>query len=65
MGGAHTQTITNNNPGMFSYIGVFSMGNNEHGSAEPKCCKDRGGENSEAQILKIAVTSSTGSPAEG
>ncbi len=26
MGGGHTQTITNNNPGMFSYIGVFSMG---------------------------------------
>jgi len=26
MGGAHTQTITNNNPGMFKYIGVFSMG---------------------------------------
>lgn len=26
MGGAHTQTITNNNPGMFGYIGVFSMG---------------------------------------
>ena len=26
MGGAHTQTITNNNPGFFSYIGVFSMG---------------------------------------
>ncbi len=26
MGGAHTQTITNNNPGVFSYIGVFSMG---------------------------------------
>jgi len=26
MGGAHTQTITNNYPGMFSYIGVFSMG---------------------------------------
>jgi len=26
MGGAHTQTITNNNPGAFSYIGVFSMG---------------------------------------
>jgi enterochelin esterase family protein len=26
MGGAHTQTITNDNPGMFSYIGVFSMG---------------------------------------
>jgi enterochelin esterase-like enzyme len=26
MGGAHTQTITNDNPGMFNYIGVFSMG---------------------------------------
>ena len=26
MGGGHTQTITNDNPGIFSYIGVFSMG---------------------------------------
>ncbi|HPR13515.1 MAG TPA: alpha/beta hydrolase-fold protein [Bacteroidales bacterium] len=26
MGGMHTQTITNNNPGVFGYIGVFSMG---------------------------------------
>jgi enterochelin esterase family protein len=26
MGGAHTQTITFNNPGMFDYIGVYSMG---------------------------------------
>lgn len=26
MGGAQTQTITNDNPEMFSYIGVFSMG---------------------------------------
>ncbi len=26
MGGANTQTITNDNPGMFGYIGVFSMG---------------------------------------
>lgn len=26
MGGAHTQTITFDNPGMFGYIGVFSMG---------------------------------------
>jgi enterochelin esterase family protein len=26
MGGAHTQTITNNNPDLFTYIGVFSMG---------------------------------------
>ena len=26
MGGGHTITITNNNPGVFSYIGVFSAG---------------------------------------
>jgi enterochelin esterase-like enzyme len=26
MGGMHTQTITNDNPGVFGYIGVFSMG---------------------------------------
>jgi enterochelin esterase family protein len=26
MGGMQTQTITNDNPEMFSYIGVFSMG---------------------------------------
>jgi enterochelin esterase family protein len=26
MGGMQTQTITNDNPGMFSYVGVFSMG---------------------------------------
>ena len=26
MGGMHTQNITNDNPGMFGYIGVFSMG---------------------------------------
>ncbi len=26
MGGAQTQNITNDNPGMFGYIGVFSMG---------------------------------------
>jgi enterochelin esterase family protein len=26
MGGMHTQTITNDNPGTFGYIGVFSMG---------------------------------------
>ncbi|HSL86031.1 MAG TPA: alpha/beta hydrolase-fold protein [Bacteroidales bacterium] len=26
MGGMHTQTITNDNPGLFGYIGVYSMG---------------------------------------
>lgn len=34
MGGAHTQTITNDNPGMFSYIGVFSMGLMNPGSRD-------------------------------
>jgi enterochelin esterase-like enzyme len=32
MGGMQTQTITNDNPGMFSYIGVFSMGIMNFGS---------------------------------
>lgn len=44
MGGGHTQTITNNNPGMFSYIGVYSMGimnmGQQNGDAE-KLQKER------------------------
>lgn len=35
MGGMHTQTITNDNPGMFSYIGVFSMGIMSFGNQNP------------------------------
>jgi enterochelin esterase-like enzyme len=35
MGGMHTQTITNDNPGMFSYIGVFSMGIMNFGQQDP------------------------------
>ena len=35
MGGGHTQTITNNNPGMFGYIGVFSMGIMNMGPRNP------------------------------
>ena len=35
MGGMHTQTITNDNPGMFSYIGVFSMGIMSFGQQSP------------------------------
>jgi hypothetical protein len=26
MGGGHTLAVTNNNPGVFAYIGVFSSG---------------------------------------
>lgn len=36
MGGMHTQTITNDNPGMFSYIGVFSMGIMSFGQQTPE-----------------------------
>lgn len=35
MGGGHTQTITNNNPGMFGYIGVYSMGIMNMGQQNP------------------------------
>ncbi len=35
MGGGHTQTITNNNPGMFGYIGVYSMGIMTMGQQNP------------------------------
>lgn len=36
MGGMHTQTITNDNPKMFSYIGVFSMGIMSFGPQSPE-----------------------------
>jgi len=36
MGGAHTQTITNNNPGMFGFIGVYSMGIMSFGQQDPE-----------------------------
>jgi enterochelin esterase-like enzyme len=39
MGGGHTQTITNNNPGMFGYIGVFSMGIMNMGPQNPDAAK--------------------------
>jgi enterochelin esterase-like enzyme len=39
MGGGHTQTITNDNPGMFSYIGVFSMGIMNMGRQEQDAAK--------------------------
>jgi len=41
MGGAHTQTITNNNPGMFNYIGVYSMGSGALVSRIPKLLQGR------------------------
>ena len=35
MGGGHTLAATNNNPGMFAYIGVFSSGPRPCNSARP------------------------------
>lgn len=39
MGGGHTQTITGNNPGLFGYIGVFSMGIMNMGPQNPDAAK--------------------------
>ena len=39
MGGGQTQTMTNNNPGMFGYIGVFSMGIMSFGPQGPDAAK--------------------------
>jgi enterochelin esterase-like enzyme len=39
MGGMHTQTITNDNPGMFGYIGVYSMGIMSFGVSDQEAAK--------------------------
>ena len=52
MGGAHTQTITNNNPGMFSYIGVFSMGIMSFGPQTQDAAKIEAERNAKLEILK-------------
>jgi enterochelin esterase-like enzyme len=55
MGGAHTQTITNNNPGMFSYIGVFSMGIMNFGPQGPDAAKIE-----QERIAKLEVLKNSG-----
>jgi enterochelin esterase-like enzyme len=52
MGGAHTQTITNNNPGLFSYIGVFSMGIMNFGPQQQDAAKLAEERNTKIEALK-------------
>jgi len=52
MGGAHTQTITNNNPGMFRYIGVFSMGLMNFGNQQQDVTKIEQERDTKIEALK-------------
>jgi enterochelin esterase-like enzyme len=52
MGGMHTQTITNDNPGMFSYIGVFSMGIMSFGPPNQDAAKIEAERNAKLEALK-------------
>ncbi len=52
MGGAHTETITNNNPGLFGYIGVFSMGLMNFGRQQQDAAKVEQELNSKIEALK-------------
>ena len=65
MGGGHTQTITNDNPGMFGYIGVFSMGimgSRQQGADAERIEKER---DAKIEKLKTAATSSLDSLWQG
>jgi enterochelin esterase-like enzyme len=52
MGGGHTQTITNNNPNMFSYIGVFSMGIMNMGPQSQDVAKIEQERDAKLEVLK-------------
>jgi enterochelin esterase-like enzyme len=52
MGGAHTQTITNNNPDLFSYIGVFSMGIMNFGTPAQDVAKIEQERDTKIELLK-------------
>jgi enterochelin esterase-like enzyme len=52
MGGMHTQTITNNNPGMFSYIGVYSMGIMNMGPQNQDAAKIEQERTAKLEVLK-------------
>jgi len=56
MGGMHTQTITNNNPGMFSYIGVYSMGIMSFGQQDPEAAARQDQE----RITKLTALKNSG-----
>ncbi len=52
MGGGHTQTITNDNPGLFDYIGVFSMGIMNFGPQQPDAAKIEQERDTKIEALK-------------
>jgi len=52
MGGMHTQTITNDNPGMFGYIGVFSMGIMNFGQPTQDAAKIEQEREAKIEVLK-------------
>ena len=52
MGGMHTQTITNDNPGMFGYIGVFSMGLMSMGPQDQDAAKIEADRIAKLEVLK-------------
>jgi enterochelin esterase-like enzyme len=52
MGGGHTQTITNNNPDLFSYIGVFSMGIMNFGTPPQDVAKIEQERDAKIEMLK-------------
>jgi enterochelin esterase-like enzyme len=52
MGGMHTQTITNDNPGMFGYIGVYSMGIMSMGPQNQDAAKMDAERNAKLEVLK-------------
>ena len=52
MGGMHTQTITNDNPGMFGYIGVYSMGIMSFGPQNQDAAKIEAERNAKLEALK-------------
>jgi enterochelin esterase-like enzyme len=52
MGGGHTMTITNNNPGMFNYIGVFSMGIMNMGAQTADAAKLEQERNAKIEVLR-------------
>lgn len=55
MGGGHTMTITNDNPGVFGYIGVFSMGLMSRGPANADAAKQ-----DQERITKLEALKNSG-----
>jgi len=55
-----TQTITNDNPGMFSYVGVFSMGIMNFGPQNQDAAKLDQERETKIEALKTAVVNYTG-----